>query len=168
MAEQVRPRGLPGDRDDDGEHGEYDEPGERDVHRKPKRLQRRAHMARKQPRRRKLRPDRLAGEAEFQAMRLACFRRAGWRCERCGERKPLQAHHRQLLSQGGPDALSNLAALDADCHSWAHAHPRAAQLGGWIVPSWADPASRAMLLYDGRLVVPDDEGGYRFASPPAA
>jgi phage terminase large subunit GpA-like protein len=95
-------------------------------------------------------------------MRLTCFRRAGWRCERCGERRPLQAHHRQLLSQGGPDALSNLAALCAECHAWAHAHPWDAQLGGWIVLSWADPATRAMFLHDGQLAVPDDEGGYRW------
>ena len=95
-------------------------------------------------------------------MRLLCLERADWRCERCGERRPLQAHHRQLLSQGGPDALSNLASLCADCHRWAHDHPRAAQLAGWIVPSWADSASRAMFLYDGRLAVPDDEGGYRW------
>ena len=151
MAEQIRPHGLPDPDDDDGE-----------GKRKPKKLQRRSYMKRTPPRRRGLRPDRLAGESEFEAMRHACFKRAGWRCERCGNRRPLQAHHRQLLAQGGPDALSNLASLCAECHSWAHAHPWEAQLGGWIVQSWADPASRAMFLHDGRLAVPDDEGGYRW------
>lgn len=153
MAEQVRPRGLP----------EPDDGDDRGGKRKPKKLQRRTHMKPAVPRRRKLRPGRLAGAAEFEAMRQLCFERPGRRCERCGAGwKPLQAHHRQLLSQGGPDALSNLAALCADCHRWAHGHVRAAQLAGWIVPSWADPASRAMFLYDGQLAVPDDEGGYRW------
>lgn len=148
MPSQIRPRGLP-DPEDEGEGS-----------RKPRKLERRARMKRTPQRRRKLRPDRLAGEAEFAAMRQACFERAGWRCERDGKRGPLQAHHRQLLSQGGPDALSNLASLCRDCHEWAHAHPRDAQLGGWIVPSWADPASRALLLWDGRMVLLGDDGGY--------
>lgn len=132
-------------------------------HGKPKKLVRRSRMAPAQRRRRKLRPERLVSESEFKTMRVQCLERAAWRCERCGERKPLQAHHRQLLSQGGPDALSNLAAVCADCHTWAHGHPRDAQLGGYIVPSWADPAARAMFLHDGRLVLLDDDGGYAWA-----
>lgn len=48
------------------------------------------------------------------------FKRADYRCNHCGELKPLQAHHKIFRSHGRSDALSNLVALCADCHERTH------------------------------------------------
>jgi len=86
----------------------------------------------------------LAGDRAFQALKRICKARAGNRCERCGSFGKLHVHHRKLLSQGGPDHISNLASLCVFCHAWCHAHVSEAVRAGFIVPSWNDPAERPM------------------------
>lgn len=54
-------------------------------------------------------------------------------CERCGDVPPVEAHHRWLRGQLGPDLPSNLAALCRGCHDWCHDHPAAAVAEGWIL-----------------------------------
>lgn len=162
MAEQIGPRGLPSPELCQHEPGEVcdmcDPKGRRDQ----RRQRRSAGLSRSAHRKEHPKPAvRLTGWS-WEKLRQACFIRAGDRCERCGKATELQCHHRKLRAQGGRNTLSNLAALCFECHMWCHDHPEAAQLGGYIVPSWADPASRAMFLHDGRLAVPDDEGGYRW------
>lgn len=91
--------------------------------------------------------------------------RAG-QCERCGLRQATDAHHRWLLSQGGPDRASNLCALCRECHDWCHKHPGAARLGGWILRPYDDPSTRALLLHDGSIATIDDDGNYSFQKWP--
>jgi hypothetical protein len=88
------------------------------------------------------------------------------RCEKCGERLACDAHHRVLTAQGGPDVASNLAALCRQCHDWCHLHPDEARLGGWILRSGDDFRARAILVWDGSIVLLDDEAGYSFQKWP--
>jgi len=158
MAERVL---LP---DPDDEDGFYDADlllPERKPRKLPK-LTRRARLAPVSPRRRKVNVSGMLTETEYVALKRLVFARAGHRCERCGEYRHLDAHHRKLVSQGGPDAAVNLAALCRACHDWCHRWPLKAQAAGWIVPSFADPASRAMLLWNGRLVLLGEDGSYSF------
>jgi 5-methylcytosine-specific restriction endonuclease McrA len=89
------------------------------------------------------------------------------RCERCGKQDAVDAHHRVPVSAGGPDAASNLAALCRECHDWVHQHPSEARLGGWIVRRSEDIAVRAILPWDGSVVLLDDEANYSFQKWPA-
>jgi 5-methylcytosine-specific restriction endonuclease McrA len=43
--------------------------------------------------------------------------RAGWRCERCGSRGPLIAHHVVPLERGGDNDPRNGASLCIGCHN---------------------------------------------------
>jgi hypothetical protein len=57
---------------------------------------------------------------EWASLRKACFRRANYRCERCGAtRVRLIAHHPRKLPYG-PNDLTNLQALCQRCHFEAH------------------------------------------------
>lgn len=61
-------------------------------------------------------------------------------CELCAAAPAIHMHHRRLRSQGGRDAVENLAHLCRRCHNDAiHGNPDWAKRHGWIVPSWADP-----------------------------
>lgn len=117
-------------------------------------LQRRSPLTRdRAPRSRALRRPAMDPD-----LRHAVFVRAGGRCERC--RCPLpadawEAHHRQLRSRGGPDTMANLVALCRDCHHDVHAHPAAATASGFMVPSWADPATTPTHLHHTRWVLLD-------------
>lgn len=46
--------------------------------------------------------------------------RSGGRCECCGDRGPLQIHHRVAVSEGGGDEVDNLEALCQACHLGGH------------------------------------------------
>lgn len=92
---------------------------------------------------------------------MALFLRSGGHCERCGVdlgRTGIERHHRMRRRDGG-DRLANLLYLCPGCHQWCHAHPAASREGGWIVPTWADPAATAVLLGTGGWWTLDDLGG---------
>lgn len=85
------------------------------------------------------------------ALRELVYRRAGGRCEACGD--PLvkgqgvrgwHAHHRKLKSRGGQDSASNLAALCSYCHRRMHGHSHFATEHGFIVSAYDDPATTPM------------------------
>lgn len=85
------------------------------------------------------------------------------RCARCGVViwSNGSRHHRKLRSRGGADAADNLILAcgsgTTGCHGWMHANPAEATLLGFIVPSWADPATVPIrhALYGWVLLLPD-------------
>lgn len=88
------------------------------------------------------------------AAREAVHGRGLGRCDRCGGGLGMvdggwHAHHRRLRAQGGTWALSNVAALCQPCHLAVHDSPWQAVQDGWIVPSYADPATTRVLLRSG-------------------
>jgi hypothetical protein len=87
-------------------------------------------------------------------------------CERHGFAQAADAHHRLAVSQGGPDAVANLTALCRACHDWAHAHPREAAEGGWVVPPGTDFRGVPLSLWNGAVVLLDDEAGYLYQKWP--
>jgi len=87
-------------------------------------------------RRTRLKPygQRLQRELEERIdFRLPVLGRANGRCERCGERRTLHAHHILPKGRGGRHEASNGAALctagpyGAGCHQLAHDHA----IGDW-------------------------------------
>ena len=54
-------------------------------------------------------------------------------CERCNQAVPVDAHHRWLKGQGGPNVPGNLAALCRPCHEHVQTHPAESVADGWIV-----------------------------------
>lgn len=51
---------------------------------------------------------------EWKALRVACFKRDGYRCVECGERAII-ADHIKRRRDGGPDTLDNLRSLCRAC-----------------------------------------------------
>lgn len=65
----------------------------------------------------------------LQAFRSALLKRAGQRCERCGERRDLHAHHRIPKGRGGTNDPENGHLLCMRCHGAIHDH---------LVEDWRD------------------------------
>ncbi len=57
-------------------------------------------------------------------MRMACGKRVGWKCERCGKGWHdgwlLEFHHRIPQHSGGKDTRKNCECLCLNCHLQAH------------------------------------------------
>lgn len=89
------------------------------------------------------------------ALRAQLFWRANGNCEKCnkGLEESWAAHHRKLRSQGGKDEITNLVALCHYCHNLGtvsvHLSVAKAIADGFIVPSWADPATTLICTSDG-------------------
>ena len=66
--------------------------------------------------------------------RLSAFVRSGARCESCGTREDLVAHHRIPRRLGGPDSLENLVALCRTCHPTVEGRDRAEAELEWESP----------------------------------
>lgn len=95
------------------------------------------------------------------AVRKAVLRRADGRCERCGREGPLELHHRRYRSRGGKHLVVNLVALcgwgnHTGCHGWAH-QGREANLLGYSIASWADPATEPVVR-DGQACLLHEDG----------
>jgi hypothetical protein len=152
--------------EDDGQGDELDEGTDRRQQRPARKPRHKSTRGKKW----KVDVSGLTPSRTWHQIRELCFERAGQRCERCGKPRSqayrFDPHHRKLVSRGGRDELSNLAALCDECHRWCHDHNDAAELAGWIVPSWADPHVRAFTLHDGRMVLCDDDGSYSWEGRP--
>lgn len=78
-------------------------------------------------------------------LRDAIWRRDSKSCCRCGQfvwLSEAEIHHRLLRSQHPDNSPANLVTLCGPCHAEAHSRRRLiGEPEGWIVPSWADPAS---------------------------
>ena len=59
-------------------------------------------------------------------LRKQVLRRANWRCERCGQRGPLDVHH-LTYERFGREMLGDLQALCRGCHDEAHETSRSAK-----------------------------------------
>jgi hypothetical protein len=90
--------------------------------------------------------------------RPTVHKRSGGMCERCGARRAIDVHHRQLRRHGD-HRPANLVDLCRECHTWVHGHVALAQCEGFIVESWEDP--REVRLKHAWLgpVTLDDQGG---------
>lgn len=89
--------------------------------------------------------------------------RAGFACERCGvdlTSGGVHIHHRRLRSHGGGHDPVNLVALCPQDHIWVHAHRGEALAEGWIVASWADPATWPIDHHHHGLLLLTPDGGY--------
>ena len=89
--------------------------------------------------------------------------RSGGVCERCGQLRATDPHHRNGRRAGGttnPDInnLSNLLHLCRQCHTWVTQNPLAAVGHGWSVLSWQHPADVPVLLHYGLHKLTDDGG----------
>lgn len=70
-------------------------------------------------------------------LRDRVFARDRWTCQLQGRadhvcRGALHCHHIRLRSQGGTDAMENLATLCMAGHDWVHGHPMEAERLGLI------------------------------------
>jgi 5-methylcytosine-specific restriction endonuclease McrA len=68
-------------------------------------------------RKRKWRESRPVTEGEWRELRLAVFRRDGFKCVGCGATSDLEADHIIAVDQGGATALSNLQTLCKPCNA---------------------------------------------------
>lgn len=154
----------------DCDHGTRCRCYSRPDRRKPQRLSR-LPLAKQNPRRKnRMNVAGLLPASDWRTLRQACLARPNMGsgslepgpCERCGRRRATDPHHRLTVARGGPDVLSNLAALCRECHDHVHRYEHEARLGGWILPSGADFRTRAILRWDDMIALLDDEGGYAF------
>lgn len=95
------------------------------------------------------------GRGNEGATRRAVAERCGGCCERCG-RWGYSVHHRWKRGQGGPWSGSNCVALcgsgTTGCHGWVESHPDLAEIDGWHVRPWRNPADVPIRLFTGELV----------------
>ena len=101
------------------------------------------------------------------AFRQLLYERCRGYCEVCGYPVPpgnWAAHHRLLRKHGGKDELVNVLCLHHSCHNGTthsvHNQPKRSYDNGWLVRSWADPATTPLTLWKRRTVLLTPEGGY--------
>lgn len=116
--------------------------------------------------------QRRASTRAMKQLRPTLAERCGGYCERCARPLPggvFDLHHRQRRNSRN-DSAENCMALCGDCHTAAsdavHRNVSEARRGGFIVPTWDDPATVSVrymgvkdvwLLPDGTVTeVPDD------------
>lgn len=109
---------------------------------------------------RKRKPNESSRAYRWVQLRVQVFARDGGCCVHCGvtlHAAGWECHHRQLRSQGGPDELFNLVALDGTCHRWAHDRRLESEPLGFIVPSHTDPATVPVTRFDGAVILLTEE-----------
>ena len=76
------------------------------------------------------------GEA---ATRKIIKERSNGLCEKCGQQRGTEAHHRKNRSQGGTWEPTNILLLCHGCHAWITTHPALATDAGWAVSRNCEP-----------------------------
>lgn len=87
-------------------------------------------------------------------VREALAERSQGLCERCGQERATQAHHRRPRGMGGSrdaatNVLSNLLHLSDECHAYVEANRTQAVVYGWLVKQHMTPASVPAKLWTG-------------------
>lgn len=78
--------------------------------------------------------------------RRSIAERANNMCEKCGQARGTEAHHRKNRSQGGKWDVANMLLLCHLCHAWITTHPEEARAKGWAVRRHEDPEQVAVLI----------------------
>lgn len=81
---------------------------------------------------------------------LSCRRsvveRSNGLCEKCGQQRGSEAHHRKNRSQGGKWDVGNILWLCHDCHAWITVNPEISRQNGWAVPYHKNPELVPVLI----------------------
>lgn len=77
--------------------------------------------------------------------------RAQGLCEKCGQQRGSEMHHRKNRSQGGRWTPSNIIHLCNACHVFVTQNPLLGQEGGWCIKRNEDP-ELAPVVIGGRWV----------------
>lgn len=97
--------------------------------------------------------------------RRAVVERSNGLCEKCGQQRGAEAHHRKNRSQGGKWEISNILLLCRDCHLWVTINPEAAHKSGWAVKSHENTEKVAVLII-GQWMYLKDNSTVEWADPP--
>lgn len=105
------------------------------------------------------------GDAALDAARRKAAERDKGLCLGCG-RQGVDVQHRAARGMGGTSrpeinhGLANMACLCRSCHFKCEARDsEMARRGLWLF-SWEDPATVPVILFDGRTVLLNPDGGY--------
>jgi len=84
---------------------------------------------------------------DWTLLRMELWQRCRGRCEFCGRDlfNSVNVHHRMLRSQGGSDDPVNLVMVHPEHHRYAHENPEFSYRHGWMVHSWDDPQTVAVV-----------------------
>lgn len=82
--------------------------------------------------------------------------RAAMLCERCGQQRAAEMHHRKNRSQGGAWTPANILHLCSPCHVFVTQNPVSGRDGGWCLKSFDDPEQVAVLVRDQLMLLRDD------------
>jgi 5-methylcytosine-specific restriction enzyme A len=85
------------------------------------------------------------------AVRAIIHERSGGMCERCGEARGTEIHHRRPRGMGGStkestNTASNGVLLCSPCHAWVESHRTDALLEGFLVLQIASPRKSAVKI----------------------
>lgn len=102
-------------------------------------------------------------------VRAVIHERAQGYCERCGEKRGTEAHHRRPRGIGGTRRASTNKPsaglwLCGGCHRFVESNRAYAYEQGWLVRQHHEPVDISV-LYRGTLVYLDDRGNMHDAKP---
>lgn len=97
--------------------------------------------------------------------RRSVVERANGLCERCGQQRGTEAHHRKNRSQGGKWDIGNILLLCHDCHAWITVNPDEAHKSGWAVKGYEDPEKVPVLII-GQWMYIKNNSTVEWAQPP--
>lgn len=90
------------------------------------------------------------------SVRRSVRERANGLCERCGQTRGSEAHHRKNRSQGGLWAAANILLMCTECHRWVTINPAAAREGGWALYSHQDPEQTPVKIMGHWMLLKND------------
>ena len=77
-------------------------------------------------------------------------------CEKCGQQRGAEMHHRKNRSQGGKWTPANIIRLCHDCHSFVTINPDKGRSGGWCIQRHEDPEAVPVNMAGQWLLLLDD------------